>query len=76
MVRRRLSLWLASCPCRLGQGRAILGVEQVDLLHRDPQVDHVARTHAARGVDDGDQVVLAQADVEQLLVAQELDHVA
>ena len=45
-------------------------------VERHEQVDHVARADAPRRVDDGHQVVLAQADVEQLLVAQELDHVA
>src|SRR5688572_21380659 len=48
----------------------------MDLLQRDVQIEDVTRTHAVRRVDDGHQVVLTHADVEQLLVAQELDDVA
>ena len=48
----------------------------MDLLERHPQVEHIARPNSALGINDRHQVVLADTNVEQLLVAEELDHVA
>ncbi|OGN85389.1 MAG: hypothetical protein A2X23_08395 [Chloroflexi bacterium GWC2_73_18] len=48
----------------------------MELLQRQPHLDRLARPDRGRCVDHGDEILLGQAQVEQLLVAQVLDHVA
>src|SRR6266545_2836168 len=81
---RRYARWpFRLRPCRSGgdrlrlgsQGQARLGVEQVDLVERDPEVEVVARLDREAGVDDRDDILLGCRDVEQLLGAQVLDDV-
>ena len=52
-------------------------VEEVELLERELEVEHVARLHAVLRAHDRDDVALVALDghVEQLLVAEELDDV-
>ena len=57
------------------EGQARLAVEQLELAQRQDEVDDVTRLDAMRRVDDRDDVLARRADMELLLVAEELDDV-
>src|SRR5438045_4116254 len=57
----------------LDQRRARLRVEQVQLVEREVQRDDVARRDPVLGIDDPDDVLAADADVQQLVVAEVFD---
>ncbi len=80
--QRRPSVEAGPTPSLTPQPEAQISVVPVSVSNRwilssgHEEVQHVARPDAVRGTDDGHQIVIADTHVEQLLVAQELDHVA
>src|SRR3954467_5291049 len=57
------------------EGQARLAVEEVELVEWQDEVDDVAGADPVLRPDDPDDVLGARRDVEQLLVAEVLDHV-
>ena len=55
------------------EGEVCVGIEELDAIQRDPQLEHVARSDPVGRVDDGHDVAAGAGRVDQLLVAEVLD---